>query len=390
MLPTKLMAKPASLARKPRVSSGHGGRGRGQAPGISKIRDSVATNKNIGSETAPTPTENTPAETPKQVDVSTEIGQITDPPASTMDVDSPTDGFIPVNHNPSSQAKNATGISQKQHKTGVQITRTVPGDSRISTDDLTLLFRLLSDIDPNAFIIPASKDETQARPISKMKQLLRMDFNGYLDIQTTTWGATSADTKRTTLSFWITPGLKELRNNLSLKEFLFRGACRLNPTTLTESRTKVVAYFEGKDPKHTHRDTMAERISNHINSFSQQDKPIPLKVIPIMEKDTPLLAVVVGSRDHRVVESILDQHKFPDLELIMQSWKRKHHKEFNQRLTNHQIIVNNSTAFKLEGVDPQVVPQLAASLRDTSCGSAIVDICPTGHSIKTGVVYVQF
>ena len=221
-----------------------------------------------------------------------------------------------------------------------------------------------------------------------------MDFNGFLDIRTTTWGANSANTKRTTLSFWIasdiiTPGLKELRTNLSLKEFLFRGSCKHNPTTLTESRTKVVAYFEGKDPKHTHRDTMADRISTHINSFSKGDTPIPLKVIPIMEKDKSMLAIVVGSQDQRMVETILEHHKFPDLELIMQSWKRKQPKEFHQRLTNHQIIVNNSTAFKLEGVDPQVVPRFAELLRDTSCSSAIVDICPTGHSLKTGVVYVQ-
>ena len=395
MPPTKLMAKTASLPRNPRVSTGHSGRGRGQAPGISRIRDTDATNKNIGCEPATTPTENTPVEQPNRADVSTEIGQITDPRATAMDVDPSTDGFLPVKTNPTSQDKLATAIQKKRYQMGVQITRTVSGDSRICTEDLTLLFRLLSNIDSSAFIIPASKDVNQAKPISKMTQLLRMDFNGYLDIQTTTWGPTSANTKRTTLSFWIasdtiTPGLKELRDNLPLKEFLFSGSCRLNPTTLTESRTKVVAYFEGKDPKHTHRDTMAERISAHLNSFSKGDNPIPVKVIPIMEKDQSMLAVVVGSRDQRMVETILEKHKFPDLELIMQSWKRKQPKEFQQRLTNHQLVVNNSTAFKLEGMDPKVVPQFAEHLRKADCSSTIVDICPTGHSHKTGVVYVQF
>ena len=161
----------------------------------------------------------------------------------------------------------------------------------------------------------------------------------------------------------------------------------MTQTTLHKLRSKIVAYFEGKDPRHTHRLTLAARIADHIHHHGAH---VPVNVVPVTESGYNILALAVGAKDALEVEKLLTQHKFPDLELFMHSWKRKSKDEFMQRLAGHHMLVTNSRAFKITSMDPDIMRAFAASLQLADAAAYIIDICETSHSYKTGTIYVQY
>jgi hypothetical protein len=169
---------------------------------------------------------------------------------------------------------------------------------------------------------------------------------------------------------------------------MMAGRISMNTTNLTESRSKVIGYFEGKDPKHTFRQAMADRMFNHIKEHSE--KPIPVNVIQSNEGGQPSLAFVVGSKDANMVEQLLQEHPFPNMDIIFHSWKRKNPEAFNDRMRWNQMLISNCTAIKLSGMDPRVVSNFHGSLcLDPELEGKIVDVSTASHVHRTGTVYVQ-
>ena len=320
-------------------------------------------------------------------------GQITDQTCLQPQGIGHNDGFTEVNKKKTTKHAATTLATTRKHTLGVQFNRTLSADARISSQDLGNLFRIISHIDSDAIILPSNKDISKAKHVDEMKKLLPMDLNGFLDIKNTAWGKPSDNKKRTTFSFWIasdvvSPGLRAFRDNGRFSEFLQAGACTMNSTNLKESRSKIVAYFSGKDPKHTHRDTMAARMLEHLATMND-GKDIPVNVTRFVEGGVPVLALVVGAKDAQGVESLLEKHEFGTLEMIMHKWKRKNPEVFAERMKEHQILVSNSRAFKIQSMDPKVMDNFTQSLLFNS-QQLIVDVCPTYHSNKTGVLYVQY
>ena len=103
------------------------------------------------------------------------------------------------------------------------------------------------------------------------------------------------------------------------------------------------------------------------------------------------LAIIVGDTEARAVETILEKHPLPHLELIHHSWKRKHKDEFDQRMKQHAMICKESRAYKLQGMDPtNTLPLFMDAMLLGEAGIHIVDICTATHTHTTGTVYVQF
>ena len=157
----------------------------------------------------------------------------------------PTDGFTLV-------GKPKPIVSPDDKKLiGIQMNRTVTGDSRIGRDDIANFFSIVESIDPNAIVFSANKNVTKPISVKRMQSMMPMDLYGFLDIKTTEWGRKDSGQRKTTLSFWlythvIKENIKELRQDERIQQFLSNGKRWLQPTRLTESRSRVIAYIEGK------------------------------------------------------------------------------------------------------------------------------------------------
>ena len=245
-------------------------------------------------------------------------------------------------------------------------------------------------------IMPANKTAKQAQSIQWMfKTATGIDLRSFLDISTINWGKPEEKKKKTTFSFWICSdvieyGLQALRNNTKIQSYLRYGNCVMNSTNLRESKSKIIAYLQGKDPRHTHRMTMSERITYQVLAPLQNTVPIACNIVNTTIKGYQILAIAVGSRDANSVEKYLEEHLDEDLTMILHKWKRTNPGDFEKKLKEHQLIVTNSKAYKIQNMDPTATPSMLHNLRATPAGPMVVDVSTTGHSESTGTVYVQF
>ena len=375
--------------------SGHSGPNDNQPPGILEAQHPGQTHKNMqnhygmpgldeGLQRQEIEMENW-----KNIDGASDFGD------DLSDDDPKESEFTPVQHTTNIR-QNARRALDKNFIQGVQISRTKDVDSTIHTTDIKNLFELIHDVDKEAMIMQPNKTAKQAQPITWMFQKATgIDFKSFLDISTTNWGRPQDNKKRTTFSFWICSnviefGLQALRTNVKIQSYLQYGGCVMNSTNLRESKSKIVAYLQGKDPRHTHRITMAQRITDEILAPLQATVPIACNIITTNINGYRILAIAVGSKDANQVENYLAEHSDEELTMILHKWKRTNPMEFEERLKEHQLIVANSTAFKIQFMDPTCTTAMLRSLRTTTAGSMVVDVCPTGHSAKTGIAYVQF
>ena len=304
----------------------------------------------------------------------------------------PTDGFTLV-------GKPKPIVSPDDKKLiGIQMNRTVTGDSRIGRDDIANFFSIVESIDPNAIVFSANKNVTKPISVKRMQSMMPMDLYGFLDIKTTEWGRKDSGQRKTTLSFWlythvIKENIKELRQDERIQQFLSNGKCWLQPTRLTESRSRVIAYIEGKNPMHTYKTELADRLSHHLIFCKGNDKhqEIPVNIFPTRINGIPILAVAVGEKDAGRTEQMLKGSPFEDLDLIMHSWKRQDKNGFDGRIKQHAMVMQMSRAIKLADVDPnETVSNLRAYVKNSTCDAEIVDVCTAAHSAESGVCYVQY
>ena len=208
---------------------------------------------------------------------------------------------------------------------GVTISKTHAPNDKFTARDLAYFFTGVKHVDPKAVILPSNKEVKQARPVGEMTGCMLMDLRGFLDVHTTAWGKPSEGKERTTWSFWlatdvIKPGLHELREDLEFAKMLRLGQLSMSQTNLHQSRSKVVALLQGKDPRHTHRQSMVNRFQQHLKEHTQ--KEIPCNVVLTREYGFQILALAVGSKDAKAVEAVLQKNPLPLMELIFKSWRK--------------------------------------------------------------------
>ena len=306
--------------------------------------------------------------------------------------------WIPVTNNKPQLAQT------KQNCLGVKVIRQgTRGSTAYNPKDLVILFEMIKRIDPQAYIMNHSAAISSATPVSQLSKLTKMDFRGFLDMRSTTWGKPADQQEITYLSFYlatdvVTLGLAELRDDLNIASWLAKGNCRIQPTQLKESLTRTLCYFQAKDPRHSYRQDLASRLSSHLYTNTPNKtklaSPPPVQVVQMnVTADgytTRMCAAVVGDKDYQMALGTLKAKAFPDLDLLLNEWKRQHSKEFGLRLKQHDYLVSQSRAYKVTGLMPNSIQELRESLRQPDIQPMVLDLATTGHTPESGTAYIQY
>ena len=303
-------------------------------------------------------------------------------------------GFIKVGKN----GKPALPIGSPDDKAiGIKISRDgKKGETAWSNRDIYNLMQLITAVDNGVHFMNFKanhESSVSAGHLAKMKQL---DWKSRLDIQTEPWGHPSANKERTHICFYIvtdkiSPNLRELREDRSIKEFLHLGGCVMSQTRLRESRSRMVKYILDKNPNHTHRDAFASRIEDHLQYYTKKNARIPVNVVNVpVAGGERVLGMSVGGRDEQTVVKILKDHPFPHLEMIDTRLRRSNSEQFEHRIQQHAMVVSQTKAFKVTNVPYEFIPDFRDMMFTTSSGPVLVDVSEANHSRTTGVVYVQY
>ena len=201
--------------------------------------------------------------------------------------------------------------------------------------------------------------------------------------------------ERSYLSFYlatevISPNLTELRDNPRMRKFLAQTGGSILSTRLHESTNKIHSFILDKDPTHTHRDTLANRLEAHISKYTTKNRRIPVGVITTTVASSKVSAMIVGTSDIKIVTKLLDEQPFPHLELAPFSLKRKDTKQFEDRIRQHDMVVDQTKAFKISGLPHNQIDNFRADMFNSSAAPSIVDVMEASHVAKTGVVYIQY
>ena len=290
-------------------------------------------------------------------------------------------------------------LAAKQHRTGVWISRETPTKAPYHVEDLQCCFDIIQQIDPKAIVLNHMNDSNSARFISAVAgpTMTSMDYNGFCDIQTFPWGNPRKGRFKTTLLFWIasdviTGTLKELHEDRNFKEMLRLGNCRVQPSTLHESRSRMIGLFMGKDPAHANRkELLCRQMEMHLQLNSSSKDPIQVNVVPFTEFGVRALGFAVSLCHEAKVKQTLETHPFTELDIILNAWKRSNREEHQQRVLQHGSICKQSTAFKLVNVDPDVaVHPFRQTILNSDVSPFVIDVCTAVHSHSTGVCYIQY
>ena len=325
---------------------------------------------------------------PPYFPVNIDDGPNSEPPSATDQ-----EGFTVVGVN----KPMATLVAEKQTMVGIQVTRTVKGDSRFSKQDMKCLLQIVADIDPEAIFINHAQVISTAKPLSEVLETCNlMDLNGAMDVQTFPWGHPQQGQKRTCFLFHvatnqISANIREVKQHPKYDDYCKLGKCTVQPSNLRQSRTKLMGLFSGKDPAHANRTDLANRMTTHLTTSSEQQHAIPVNIVPVTDSGIRSLGFAVGINDATKVQSILEKNPFPNVEVIMHAWKRSAKQAYHNRLQQHWTVCQQSTAFKLKDLDPHhSLGWLTNWMFNSPVKDFIVDVSPAVHAPTTGVVYVQY
>ena len=179
-----------------------------------------------------------------------------------------------------------------------------------------------------------------------------------------------------------------------MQKFMSKGGCIMQSTRLTESLSKAVEILLDIDPIHVQRESMAARMEAHLQHYHTSGRRIPVNVVnmPIdgTGMSTRACVVVAGSRDEKTVAKILKDHPFPHLDTLPYSYRRTRKDMLTTRLKQHDMVISQTKAFKIEGMNPSDIPKLREEMFKCQASQCIVDVSEANHSHTTGVAYIQY
>ena len=85
-----------------------------------------------------------------------------------------------------------------------------------------------------------------------------------------------------------------------------------------------------------------------------------------------------------------EEDPYPDLGIILMSWKRQAKEEFSARINQHLMICQQSRAFRISSMDPEMVGLFETFMKTSGIGQYLIDISTATHSATSGRVYVQY
>jgi hypothetical protein len=264
--------------------------------------------------------------------------------------------------------------------------------------EIAKFFRLIEKIDPAATIFNYANQSTSGTPIKDVSAI--KNCKEYFDICTTNWGNPSDKKDRTVWSCYIQskvlrPGFRDLRDDDHIQAILKDGNCVLHHHSLSQSQVVAVGYVFGKNPKHTHRRELEDRLQRYF-SEAVPDETVPsFQIEPsrvnIGKAQLNMCTIFVGKKDETKMTNLLNDHpSCSGIEIVLHQLRKTKAKEFVERMQQHKVIVDNSRAFKLEHVTEKQLSFLEMGRTNDDLTSRVIDIARAGHFQQSGVVYVQY
>jgi hypothetical protein len=292
-----------------------------------------------------------------------------------------------------------TEATSKANTVGVKMVRIgKTGSTGYTPRNVSYFFTMLGRIDKTAVVLNARNETTSAKTVNEMEQMNAMDYKGFLDMRTDSWGGPTENKSKTVWMCYIAsdllqPNLQQLREDKQVQEYLRAGDITLQYTKLRESNSRIAFHIANKDPKYTNRNDLEERLIEHMKKWNDKDIPIHVLNMATAGKNfnTRMCTAVVGGRDVRKVESLFKEHPFEDLELIPISWKFQDIAGYTRRLKEHEAVLKLSRAIKLEEMNVQdELDDFKMLMGGDPAKEHVIDVFPANHAERTGVIYVQY
>ena len=286
--------------------------------------------------------------------------------------------------------------ANKDRVFGVRVSREGKrGHTTFTKTDLKILMKLIANVDPEVLFFNHQAKERSVESATSIQALHGVDWTGRLDMQSEPWGRPSDNRERTNICFYILSNkigknLRELRDDNKIKQWMNLGKCVMNQTRLMESQNTVIMDVMDKDPNHTHRDALAERIESWISTHNGGRK-IPVNVVTIPSgSGGRVVAISVGKTDEKQATKILQEHPEPCLQMVPHRLRRANKQKYQERVSQHELIVSQTKAFKLIDLPHHKVQAFRDTVHEKDVKSMIVDISEANHSRETGTTYVQY
>jgi hypothetical protein len=282
------------------------------------------------------------------------------------------------------------------YRLGIRVSGIGPtGKTRWTALDIVEFLEVIQKIDSKATIYNSANQPKSAIPINSVSNI--KNCTEYFNITTNTWGKRSEDKERTVWTCYvqsdiIKPGLRELRDNVKIQKILGAGKCTIYPHSLLQSQSAVAGYIFGKDPKHTNRKELENRLKQHFAGKNLAYPPFQIDTsnVKVSSSTTKICTIFVGRNDEDKMKKMLQNYPCKYLEVVSASVKRNKPNEFVAKMTQHQIIVQNSRAIKLENLSNNHVDQLHKWRYEDDMTTKVIDVARAGRFMEKGVVYVQY
>jgi hypothetical protein len=205
--------------------------------------------------------------------------------------------------------------------------------------------------------------------------------------------------------------VKDITTEQQMQDFLDATGICLGFHALHESSRKNIGFLLGKSVTHTHWKELMERLSEHVQTHlrdmkakattthaSKKSPPlpesIPLQLTPtrvyIGGVEARALSIFVGASDKLRMERLLQDHPFPDIEIVADSWKRSNPDEYAARITIHKFLEDNGTTAIRITETSQEFREYLKDMRSTAIVSnLIIDIITEERDSSIGLIYVQ-
>ena len=278
------------------------------------------------------------------------------------------------------------------HQFGYKLTRFGKHDkSAFAVTELAGFFDMIAALDPNAMIIPASKDMSK-------KQSIKTNLNDcikFTDAKAIPWGKPGSNQYNGCFSFWIETDKEELsagnlRRNQIIATWLEKHRAILNNHQLHETQSKSVGFFQAKDPKHAWRKDLKNRIQEAWKQHNTGQPMPPMEVKPAVVRfkgiTSHTVSVFVGATDVSRVSAFFQQHPFNQPCFIPQEARRGNPDDFEKHLKLHNHMQDNSGALKIENATDKFVSHLRAHAI-THLQTQVIDV--SHKQTERSVVYVQ-
>ena len=307
----------------------------------------------------------------------------------------PDESWMPTRH------KGGMNMPVRKHRFGLKLVRDHPNSqSGYSMNDMKRMLVIIKNIDPLAVVLDHNNDPKSAIPITTLIGDLAtkpQDLKAKFDMTTKQWGKRQESKDRTQMVIYltsdvITPDMKALRENTEMATFMGKGNIRLASTRLHSSDSKCVAYVFGKEPDHTYRDEMANRLEcfleEHGSTVSVMCNTQRLKG---KEYDTSMVGIFVATMDFTTVKSLLMQHEHPEFQFLYHDQKRLDIDTFTAGMKQHDMICSDTRAFKMTHVIEEDVDELRKIVYHHT-GSTLSDpiVMDISKGRMPGVVYIQY